>query len=551
MNLLSFLNEASYMKSMDTPVLIVGGGPVGMLAALMLAKQGVENVLIERQQQRNDAPKAHVINARTLEILHRLGIDAQSVREAGASSASAGDVRFMSSLTGTEVGSLPFERQGESATVDTPFPLVNIAQPILESLILGHVLESGLIDFRQGVTAEATRQVEDRVVVSLDNGESITARYVIAADGAGSRTRTGLGIEMDGPEVLQNYLMIHFRGDLSNETADHPGVLYFCLHPRHSGTFIAYDRASNWVLMHGYNPDHEKVEDFTDDVCRELISRSAGKSVEGIEVLHKSPWKMSAQIATRYREGDTFLVGDAAHRFPPTGGLGLNTGVGDVQNLTWKLAHVLKGKASASLLESYESERRQVAQINSAQSLQNAAKIFELFTALYGPEPDKSAEHFDLICENPSAFPEVREAVEKQRPHFDSINLQLGYRYGVQLQPDDVAVSCYEHFYDEGYYLPHSPVAEGWLLGLLDDGAYSLVTGPAGEVWQEAGVDLVVEDRDFSAEYTPWHVAAGLDESGALLVRPDGHIAARFEAFSASGITAAKDTINRISAGDR
>jgi hypothetical protein len=236
---------------------------------------------------------------------------------------------------------------------------------------------------------------------------------------------------------------------------------------------------------------------------------------------------MSAQVADAYRQGRVFLAGDAAHRFPPTGGLGLNTGVADAENIAWKLAKVLKGEATPTLLDSYEPERRTIAQINTQQSLTNSAKIMHVFGAVYGADPDKTAEHYAAACANPDD-PKIQEAVEIQRPHFDSFNLQLGYRYGACVDPETLDISRYVPAFEAGDYLPLVKLADGpWLLGRLPHDGFSLVTGPEGTAWVNDQVSVFCEGRDFEPTGS-FHKRAGLNATGALLIRPDGHIAARW-----------------------
>jgi len=370
------------------------------------------------------------------------------------------------------------------------------------------------------------------VVATLEAGGvnaplEIRADYVIAADGANSPTREQLGIGMTGPEALQHYLMIHFEADLRELTSAHPGLLYFCLSPDAGGVFIGYERDRTWVFMQSYDPETQSRDDFNDETCRNLIEAAAGAAIDDIRIRNVSPWTMSAQVADAYRQGRVFLAGDAAHRFPPTGGLGLNTGVADAQNLSWKLAKVLHGQAGPVLLDSYEPERRTIAQINTQQSLTNSAKIMHMFAAVYGADPAKTAEHYAAMCANPDD-PLVREAVEIQRPHFDSFNLQLGYRYGACVDPDAIDISRYEPAFELGDYLPLVKLTDGpWLLGLLPNDNFALVTGPDGASWVNDQIAVFTEGVDFEPTQS-FHERAGLSASGALLIRPDGHICARW-----------------------
>jgi 2-polyprenyl-6-methoxyphenol hydroxylase-like FAD-dependent oxidoreductase len=531
------------------PVLIAGAGPVGQLAALLLARQGIASRLIDRRQAPMTAPRAHAINPRTLEICESAGVSAEGLRREGASANDAGWVRFADTLTGPEFGCLPYERQDDKALSDTPYPLSNIPQPKFEAALAAAIAAEPLVSFTRGVTCTALRDAQDGVTAQLEtaNGrrEAVHCDYLIAADGAGSRLREMLGIAMEGPEALQHNLMIHFEADLRALTDARPGVLYFLFRPGTSGVFIAYDRGKTWVLMHPHDPATEPRESFDDAKCRRLIEAAIGAAPPALDILHVSPWTMSAQVATRYRKGHVFLAGDAAHRFPPTGGLGLNTGAVDAQNLAWKLAAVLKGQAGEALLDTYEEERRVVAQVNCEQSLTNASKLFALYDVLYGSDPAQRQAHYEAIAANPAASAELAAAVEAQRPHFDSFNLQLGYRYASAATvgaPEltaarDVDISNYEPSWAAGAHLPHRWViyksASVSLLSLLDPSRFTLIAGPAGAGWRDAAatarIAVHLAEQDFSDMEADWGRLTGLPADGALLVRPDGHIACRFE----------------------
>lgn len=511
---------------MKTDVLIIGAGPVGLLAGLLLAQQGVQAIIIDKRLERLDAPKAHAVNPRTIEICDQAGLSGDLIRSHGAPVHLSGDVRFVENLAGTEFGALPYERQTDDACAITPFPLVNMSQPKFEGLLASALERHSGIGLLRGADCTALEETDAGVKahISVRGAErplSIEAQYVIAADGAGSPTRAALGIEMEGPEALENFLMIHCEGDLSHITGGKPGVLYFTFDPASPGTFIFYDDNKTWVFMHPYNPDEEPASTYDEARCRDAVTRALGTADAQFHIRNISPWAMSAQIAASYRKGRVFLAGDAAHRFPPTGGLGLNTGAGDVHNLAWKLAAVLKGEAGNALLDSYELERRPVAQNNSGQSLMNAAKMFELMAALYGPdpEPEKQAAHFEALKAEPDT-PAIRAGVKAQEPHFDSIRLQLGYAYGVEDAGMDI--SLYEPSYQVGALLPHEWLADGTsILSQIRGDDFTLIRGrdaaPAPDCLPSFGYPAC------------WKEKTGLSNSGGLLVRPDGHIAARYE----------------------
>lgn len=527
----------------EQKVLIVGAGPVGQMAALMFAQQGISSRLIDRRAMMLTAPKAHAVNARTLEICESVGVSAKRLRALGAAANEGGEVRFVSTLTGTEFGCLPYERQDEGALEFTPFPLTNIPQPVFESELIKEIEQQPLISFQRGVECRSLQEVENGVEAELvtlgdDVKSEETFDYVIAADGAGSRIRQALEIEMEGPEALASYLMIHFTADLTSLTEGRRGVLYFLFEPGVDGALIAYDHAKTWVLMHPYNPELENLEDYDSARCLELIARAVGTELPETHVENVSPWVMSAQVAAEYRKGRVFLAGDAAHRIPPAGGLGLNSGIGDVQNLVWKLSAVMRGQAGEGLLDTYQDERQPVARTNNEQSMNNAAKIFDLIIALHGLEPDKTAERFAAVKANPCGFPELAEAVAAQRPHFDSFDLQIGYRYASEAIknpasiPEIVDVSNYQPSWDAGAHFPHRWVqVDGKTVPIqntISARRFTLLLGPEASAETRCDVSMVRFGTDFKDD-SEWQNVTDLPNSGALLIRPDGHIAARLE----------------------
>jgi 2-polyprenyl-6-methoxyphenol hydroxylase-like FAD-dependent oxidoreductase len=539
-------------------VLIVGAGPVGQLAALLLSYHGIGSMLIDKRLTTLSAPKAHAINARTLEICDSIGVSAERLRELGANANDGGEVRFMGTLTGPEFGCLPYERQDEGAFAATPFPLSNIPQPVFEEELIANIRKDPSIDFRRGVECKELHDVGDRVdavLITLESGEDQTQSfdYVIAADGAGSRIRQSLGIGMEGPEALANYLMIHFSADLRPLTEGRRGVLYFLFEPGVRGTLIAYDQSKTWVLMHPWNPEAEHRDDYDDEKCLSLIEQSVGHSLPETVVENVSPWTMTAQVAKHYRKGRIFLAGDAAHRIPPAGGLGINSGAGDVQNLSWKLAAVLRGEAGDALLDTYEAERQPVARNNNEQSLTNAMKIFDLIVALHGAEPEKTAERYAAVSANPGAFPELAKAVEAQKPHFDSFDLQLGYRYASRAIhepapiPEITDVSDYRPSWDAGAHFPHRWISRNGttvpLQTLLSASRFTLLCGPtAGTSDNDSMIDQLRFGLDFE-DSDGWESLTGLPADGAVLIRPDGHIAARFDAVAAKEVDSVMNEI--------
>ena len=525
------------MNEIETTVLIVGGGPVGLLGAHLLARRGVKTIVAEKHLRRLEAPKAHALNPRSLEICAAAGLPMTEIQAAATPSADGAFVRMVETLSAPPIGVIAYERQDEAVRALTPWPLINIEQPKFEEVVERAVAKTPNAELKRGLEWRECLQVGDGVISTLwdrtaEQALRIRSRYVIACDGAGSSVRDGAGISMDGPEGIANFMMIHFEANLRAIVKDHPAILYFLFGPGLNGTMIAYDIEKTWVLMHPCGPDVTQ-NDFDEAKCRSAVLAAVGAPVPDLQIKGVRAWKMSAQVARRYRDGRIFLAGDAGHRFPPTGGLGLNTGIGDIDNLAWKIAAIEAGWAGNDLLDSYEAERRNIAQTNMGQSLANAFRIRVLFDALgYAPDQTVDAEVFRARLTDPEARAKVDEAVAFQKDHFDSLRLQLGFAYGDTLKTDDtLPISQFTPKCVVGARLPHVVLTDGRsTLELVRTDGFVLLVGRGGAGLSASLTDMTVpftiltEGVDFSTNVGSWATEMGLKEDGAVLVRPDGHI---------------------------
>ena len=209
-------------------------------------------------------------------------------------------------------------------------------------------------------------------------GEETTfsARYLIAAEGAQSKVRRALGVKMEGTEKVYDSVNILFHANLTQWVKDRPAALYFVELDDLRATFLTINGTDRWgFLIHSPSKYGWKPEDFTPEFCVNLIRKGIGVSDIPVTVLGVSPWQASAIVSDRYRVGNVFLAGDAAHEMPPTGGFGLNTGVQDVHNLAWKIAAVLRGDADEALLDSYHDERQPLGDDHTQNSLANAMSM--------------------------------------------------------------------------------------------------------------------------------------------------------------------------------
>lgn len=524
---------------MSVPFLVVGAGPVGLIAARLLGNGACPVMVVERRDGPQRNPAAHVVNARTLEVLRQAGFDMNEVASIAQDPRDAGHVNFVTRLNGELIGRLPFERQSDEYLAVTPHPLRNISQHRLEPLMARVVGEMPGVDLRyehEWVTATQTDGSVVSVVRNLRTGDemSVESEFVIAADGAGSPVRKWMGIDMVGPAHLSSFVAIHFRGSLRRYVADRPGALHFVMEPDASGTFIAHDIDNESVFMTPFDPGAESVDDYPRDRCASMVRAAIGDPEADIEVVDVGSWHMTAQVAASMRAGRVFLAGDSAHRFPPTGGMGLNTGVADAHNLVWKLLAVRNGHAGASLLDTYESERRPVAEVNCHQSLTNAFKMVILADAL-NLSSGATGEELGATLVDPARRPTIDAAVAEQATHFDMLGLQLGYVYetplnpGASESPEDIDPTPFVPTGEVGARLSHAWLADGRsTLDLVATDVMTLISCGRHEAWaQVEGVHHVPLDADLPA-VTEWRTTCGMAADGALLVRPDQHIAQRW-----------------------
>ncbi len=537
------------MNEIQTTVLIVGGGPIGLLGAQLLARRGIEVLVAEKYPQRLDSPKAHALNPRSLEICAAAGLPMDDIHARATRKADGAYVWMIETLSAPPIGQIAYERQDDAVRAVTPWPLINIAQPQFEEVLEVAVRGQSGVTLRHGLEWQSCLQLADGVTSTLldrATGEvvKVRSRYVIACDGAGSTVRDSLGIAMDGPEGIANFMTIHFEANLRSILGEQLGILYFLFGPGLNGTLIAYDVEKTWVLMHPCSPD-STPEDFDEATCRAAILAAVGVPVPDLQIKGVKGWKMSAQIARSYRDGNVFLAGDAGHRFPPTGGLGLNTGIGDIDNLAWKIAAVEAGWAAPEMLESYEPERRIIAQTNMGQSLANTFRLGVLFEALgYGADRTVDEATFRSRLADPESRTKIDAAVTFQKDHFDSLRLQLGFAYGDVLKDDDtLPISQFTPKCVVGARLPHVEIAEGRsTLELVDPNGLTLIAGAmAGDLTAvakglKAPLIQKTEGADFHVPGEAWSARMGLEPQGAVLVRPDGHILAITSSGGAEGV---------------
>lgn len=226
----------------------------------------------------------------------------------------------------------------------------------------------------------------------------------------------------------ETMMTIHFNADLRPVVGKRVGMLHWIADPACSGFIIAYDLSGNQVLISNFDSERLPLESWTEAIAREKVRAAIGREDAPFDVLSYRPWILSRKVAKKYHVGNVFLCGDAAHSFPPTGGLGLNSGLADVHNIAYKIAAVLQGWAGPKLLETYTEERRPVAVVNAAQSVKNGKQIFSFLKTLGMAgitDVQEARENLLRSIHDPEKQQMITDEVERQREHFDNVSAHI------------------------------------------------------------------------------------------------------------------------------
>jgi putative polyketide hydroxylase len=352
----------------EVPVLIAGAGPAGLTAAVTLARYGIASLVVERRPDLSALPRATTLSTRTMEILRSWALE-DEVRAGGADV----EMRIWQSETLARVSDgagLPggFPSREQSAVV-SPTAAACVPQDWLEPVLLRHLRSLGVarVEFGMEVVEPETGPDGVRAVVrDVATGERrvVRARYLVAADGAHSRMRKALGIRMHGRADLEGAVAVLFRAPLWPVVGEHRYGLYSVTRPDDMGIFLPAGPGDRWIYGLLLEDGPRRPADFTEEVVTRRIRVGAGVADLRPQIERIGAFSFVAQVAEAFRSGSVFLVGDAAHRATPRGGTGLNTAIHDGYDIGWKLAWVLQGWSGAELLDSYEAERRPVAEHN-------------------------------------------------------------------------------------------------------------------------------------------------------------------------------------------
>ena len=465
--------------NIETSVLIIGGGPTGMLTALLLARAGVPCMLCEQHGGISTHPKAMGVTRRTAEIFRQCGM----LDEMMALEFATPETQLMiwsRTLCGEEYGRAPLPGPNPQLSPCRPF---HSPQTHTEKVLLNALMAEPLAKVCFEHRVRHIRPLNQGVEIDLDTpGGAVMARaeWVVAADGAGSQTRKSQGIEADGPGDLGHFLNVFFHADFGNHLKGKSSLLYNVLREDLVEFFVSVNGKDLWLMHHFLQSDNEsrKEEEFV-----EIIRSAAGVPDQRVEILGVAPWVMSPKVAARFRAGRIFFTGDAAARLSPAGGMGMNTGLQSAHNLAWKLAAVIQGTAQESLLDSYEKERRGLSVAVMRHTNENSGEVFQQVNCALSGDVDG-----------------LKALISRSHRREEDLRFDVGTFYG----------NCTR--------FPHMPVGNNGksTLDFFGNG-FVVVAGP----------DCPAGASNLPRVEILQSFPEGVDcsPSGAVLVRPDGFIA--------------------------
>ncbi len=512
------------------PVLIVGGGPVGLSLAIDLAWRCIPCALVERRDGSIPLPKMNGVNARTMEFCRRWGL-ADRVRNAGWPRDYPRRMQYVTNLRSTPLHVIDFGSDADrKPSTTTPEHFQRCPQTWFDPILREHATSRPTNRLLYRTSLDRFEDRGDVVFASITDRESgqqrtIACDYLVACDGAKSGVREALGITMDGSPQLSFEINVYFECDEVFRPGERPSVMSWLFGPKGMwGTLSAIDGRNLWRLWLSQLPEDTDLDKF--DGAR-YVREAIGDTVP-FKIVGTLPWLRQQRVANEFRRGRVFLCGDALHNQTPTGGFGMNTGIQDAVDLAWKIQGVCEGWAPERIFETYEIERRPVAVRNVDEATLTFAKFL-------------TAPALPALCEPGAAGDAARAHLQRHfaENQFDreykNEGIVLGYRYdGSPLcVPDGTPVPPYPTMtYTQtarpGARAPHAVLADGrstldlfgrtfvlLRLGLNPPSADGLVRAAA-----ERRVPIEVVDLPEPHVFT-------LYERPLVLVRPDGHVAWR------------------------
>ena len=423
------------VHALEADVLVVGAGPVGLTLAMDLAGRGVKVVVAEiRRSTEPPNVKCNHVAARTMERFRRLGVG-EKVRNAGLPADHPNDVVFRTTVCGTELTRIPIparaqrytSREGPDTDWPTPEPPHRINQLFLEPILLEHTAALPNVTLLHRTQITGFEQFEggvEAVATDLDSGAGrrIRCRYLVGCDGGSSMVRKAIGARLEGTAVIQRVQSTYIRAPkLRDLIPGKPAWSYYSVNPRRCGTVFAIDGHATWLVHYHLNPDEPEFDSIDRDASiRNILG--VGPDFE-YEIITKEDWVGRRLVADRFRRGNVFLAGDAAHLWVPYAGYGMNAGIADALNLSWLLGARLQGWADEAILDAYEAERLPITQQVSNFAMDHAAKMIKARRAV--PANIESPDEQGVRAREDVG----REAYELNVQQFCCAGLNFGYFY--------------------------------------------------------------------------------------------------------------------------
>jgi 2-polyprenyl-6-methoxyphenol hydroxylase-like FAD-dependent oxidoreductase len=512
------------------PVLICGGGPVGLALAVELGSRGIGCMLVERGDGTVDLPKMSQLSTRTVEFCRRWGI-ADEVKKAGWPEEHPGDFIYVTSMIGHELFRQKFPRYADRGDlVYTPEGPRQCPQIFFDPILLRRARSLPSVILRHRTQLDSFEENPGGVhahLTCLETGraQTVAAVYLVGCDGFDGHVRKALGVEYEGSGILSYSVSIFFRSQALGSLHDKGWGRFYRLVDAtgHWSDLVAIDGRELWRLtLFQLEPDTELSPREVDD----SLLRAAGRRFD-YEILSVLPWKRRELVAKHYGRGRVYIAGDAAHQMSPTGGLGMNTGIGDAVDIGWKLAAVLEGWGGVRLLDSYEIERKPVA----FSSVRASSETYQNETTLPGGlEISESSPAGEKLRRTFAEALRGRRGVGSAGLH-EGVKIGYCYENSPVIWPEEATSPAA----DTGNFVPvcrvgarapHAWVREGVStldsfgagFVLLKFGPNCPTTKPLAEAAQTHGVPLKIVDIEDTT-------IAALYERVLVLVRPDGHVA--------------------------
>ncbi len=574
------------MPDIETDVLIVGSGPAGGAAALLLSTYGVPNIVVTKYSALSDTPRAHITNQRTMEVLRDAGLEDEVIAQATPQHL-MGDTVFCSSLAGEELGRLHTWYTHPSRLADhtlaSPSSICDMPQHLMEPVLVGNAIARGT-SFRYQTEYLSLEQDADGVTATVRDrlrGDTyrIRAKYLIGADGGRSKVAEDIGLPMVGQMGVAGSINIVFEADLTEFTAYRPSTLYWVLQTGSDvgGIGMGLVRCvrpwHEWLIVWGYDINGEPP-DLTEEYARRIAHHLIGDDRVPVTIKSSSAWTVNHMYAETYQRGRVFCAGDAVHRHPPSNGLGSNTSIQDAYNLAWKIKLVLDGVAGPKLLDSYSAERapigRQIVD-RANRSIGETGRVFEALGLLSTGDPDQLQRNMDArklpTAEAEKQRRELREAIAFKNYEFNTHGVELNQRYvSGAVDPDGTPAPANPRD-DELYHhpttwpgakAPHAWVGRGRTrqstLDLGGQGRFTLLTGIGGEAWKAAAAALdapvvaltIGPGADYEDIYGDWARLREVSDAGCVLLRPDNYVCFRSESLPTDPAATLREALGRV-----